>query len=171
MVIHGYLSGLSRPGPVVHCFRKVVGEPVIRKEVMSRRTHHQSGREGRVAQNLLVVELQNGDGDVDAHAEQGDQQAAGAEVAGPILPGSISTATGQCGKPNCTCKANPPKLHGPYYRGTGFLNGKRTTKTIRKKVAQECQRRINNYRALQNRLEQIVQDGLANAPWREEGKS
>ena len=40
-----------------------------------------------------------------------------------------------------------------------------------KKVAQECQMRINNYRALQNRLEQILQDALANAPWREEGKS
>ncbi len=91
-------------------------------------------------------------------------------VAGPILPGSISTTTGPCGKPNCACKAHPPKLHGPYYRWTGFINGKRTTKTISQKVAQECERRINNYRVLQNRIEQIVQDALANAPWREKEK-
>ena len=31
VVIHGYLSGLSRPGQVVHFFRDVVGEPVIDK--------------------------------------------------------------------------------------------------------------------------------------------
>ena len=86
---------------------------------------------------------------------------------GPILPGTISTATSKCGKPNCACKAIPPKLHGPYYRWTGFLNGKQTTKTISQEVAEECQRRISNYRALQKRLEQIVHDAFANAPWTE----
>ena len=38
VVINGYLSGLSRPGQVVHFFQNVVGEPVIGKEVLSRRT-------------------------------------------------------------------------------------------------------------------------------------
>jgi hypothetical protein len=33
VVIHGYLSGLSRPGQVVHFFQQVVGEPVVGKEV------------------------------------------------------------------------------------------------------------------------------------------
>jgi hypothetical protein len=84
---------------------------------------------------------------------------------GPILPGTISMAISKCGKPNCACKAIPPKLHGPYYRWTGFMNGKQTTKTISQKVAEECQRRINNYRALQKKLEQIVEDAFANAPW------
>src|SRR5882757_5131349 len=32
IVIHGYLSGLSRPEQVVHFFRKVVGIPVLSKE-------------------------------------------------------------------------------------------------------------------------------------------
>jgi hypothetical protein len=39
VVIHGYLSGLSRPGQVVHFFRDVVGETVIDKAVLSRRTN------------------------------------------------------------------------------------------------------------------------------------
>ena len=43
VVIHGYLSGLSRPGQVVHFFRDVVGEPVIDKEVLSRRTNEYQG--------------------------------------------------------------------------------------------------------------------------------
>jgi hypothetical protein len=38
LVIHGYLSGLSRPEQVVYFFREVVGVPAITKEVLSRRT-------------------------------------------------------------------------------------------------------------------------------------
>jgi len=89
-------------------------------------------------------------------------------VDGPILPGSISTAKSQCGKSNCACKASPPKLHGTYYRWTGVLDGKRTTKTISKEVARECERRIKKYRALQDKLDEILQDALANAPWNDE---
>ena len=84
---------------------------------------------------------------------------------GPILPGSLSTAKSQCGKPNCACKTNPAKLHGTYYRWTGFIAGKRTTKTISKQQAEECERRIKNYHALQRQLEHILEDALINAPW------
>jgi hypothetical protein len=38
IVIHGYLSGLSRPEQVVYFFREVLGVPVVSKEVLSRRT-------------------------------------------------------------------------------------------------------------------------------------
>ena len=38
IVIHGYLSALSRPEQVVHFFRKVVGVPVLSKEILSQRT-------------------------------------------------------------------------------------------------------------------------------------
>ena len=38
IVIHGYLSGLSRPEQVVHFFRRVVGVAAVEKEVLSRRT-------------------------------------------------------------------------------------------------------------------------------------
>jgi hypothetical protein len=38
IVIHGYLSGLSRPEQVVHFFRQVIGVPVLSKEVLSQRT-------------------------------------------------------------------------------------------------------------------------------------
>jgi hypothetical protein len=38
IVIHGYLSGLSRPEQVVHFFRHLLGIPVVSKEVLSRRT-------------------------------------------------------------------------------------------------------------------------------------
>jgi hypothetical protein len=38
IVIHGYLSALSRPEQVVHFVRKVVGAPVVSKEILSERT-------------------------------------------------------------------------------------------------------------------------------------
>ena len=92
------------------------------------------------------------------------------KIVGPLLPGSVSTAESQCGKPNCACKQRVPKLHGTYYRWTGILDGKRTTKTISKQEAQECQRRIENYRALQTELAEILVDALKNAPWSKRGK-
>ena len=91
-------------------------------------------------------------------------------VTAPLLPGSISTAASTCGKPHCACKENPPKLHGLYYRWTGTLEGKRTTKTISKEVAKECQRRIKNYRRLQRQIEKLLAQSLANAPWKGEQK-
>src|SRR5260370_1646916 len=39
IVIHGYLSGLSRPEQVVYFFRDVLGMPVVDKEVLSQRTN------------------------------------------------------------------------------------------------------------------------------------
>ena len=38
IVIHGYLSGLSRPEQVVYFFRQVLDRPVVSKEVLSQRT-------------------------------------------------------------------------------------------------------------------------------------
>jgi hypothetical protein len=38
VVIHGYLSGLSRPEQVVYFFREVLGLPVVDKEVLGQRT-------------------------------------------------------------------------------------------------------------------------------------
>ena len=87
------------------------------------------------------------------------------QAQGPILPGSLSTAKGQCGKPNCACKASPAKLHGTYHRWTGFIAGKRTTKTISKEVAKECETRIRNYRDLEKKLDEIIAEAVATAPW------
>jgi len=39
IVIHGYLSGLSRPEQVVYFFRQVLGIPVVSKEILSQRTN------------------------------------------------------------------------------------------------------------------------------------
>lgn len=83
----------------------------------------------------------------------------------PLLPGSLSTARSTCGKPNCACKAKPPKLHGPYYRWTGFLNGKRTTKTLTPEQARQCRLRIGRFRALEKQIQHLVRQAFKEAPW------
>lgn len=85
----------------------------------------------------------------------------------PLLPGSLSTARSTCGKPHCACKAQPPKLHGPYYRWTGFIDAKRTTKTLTREQARECRQRIGNYRALEKQIRLLVRQALQTAPWKE----
>jgi|ERR1043166_7982801 hypothetical protein len=87
------------------------------------------------------------------------------QVTVPLLPGSVTTAMSTCGKPHCACKSKQPRLHGLYYRWTGFIQGKRTTKTITKELAKECQRRIKNYRRLQQQIEKLLAQALAQAPW------
>ena len=88
------------------------------------------------------------------------------EIVGPILPGSISTAQSQRGKERCTCKKKrSPELHGVYYRWTGFIDGKRTTKTISKDVALECKKRIKNFRRLQTEIQRLLREAIAKAPW------
>ena len=83
----------------------------------------------------------------------------------PLLPGCVSTARSTCGKPNCRCKAKPPKLHGPYFRWTGLLAGKPTTKTLTPAEARECRRRIAHYRTLEKQIRQLVRHALKDAPW------
>lgn len=87
------------------------------------------------------------------------------EIEGPILSGCISTAYAKCGNARCVCRAKEPVLHGPYYRWTGFIEGKRTTRTITKEQAAECERRIANYRRLEAEVERLVADALCQAPW------
>ncbi|SPE59682.1 hypothetical protein SBV1_340049 [Verrucomicrobia bacterium] len=84
----------------------------------------------------------------------------------PVLPGTVSTAQSTCGKPNCACKARPPKLHGVYHRWTGIAEGKRTTITLTKEEAQECQRRIQNYHHIKNQVDKLLHQGLKRAPWK-----
>src|SRR5215475_10165842 len=54
IVIHGYLTGLSRPEHVVHFFREVGGAPVITKEILSERTHRYQGWVEAFARNHRI---------------------------------------------------------------------------------------------------------------------
>ena len=54
IVIHGYLSGLSRPAQVVYFFRNVAGVPAVDKEVLSKRTKEYQGWVEAFARNHKI---------------------------------------------------------------------------------------------------------------------
>jgi len=54
IVIHGYLSGLSRPDQVVYFFRDVIGVPVVDKGVLSKRTGEYRGWVEAFARNHKI---------------------------------------------------------------------------------------------------------------------
>ncbi|HYA68954.1 MAG TPA: DUF6788 family protein, partial [Acidimicrobiales bacterium] len=55
-----------------------------------------------------------------AHAFEARQIAAemAAIAKAGVLPGSIVERRTRCGKSNCACHGEEPKLHGPYYQWT-----------------------------------------------------
>jgi hypothetical protein len=57
IVIHGYLSGLSRPEQVVYFFHEVLGIPVVSKEVLSQRTNdYRNGVEAYARNHKIPME-------------------------------------------------------------------------------------------------------------------
>lgn len=49
---------------------------------------------------------------------------------GFALPGSLTNRAYRCGKQNCSCKAEPPKLHGPYNFWTRKVDAKTVTRLL-----------------------------------------
>jgi hypothetical protein len=86
-------------------------------------------------------------------------------VPGPVLPGMIAIFKPKCGQKHCRCATDSEFRHGPYYRWSGLLDGRRTTVNLSKEEAKECQRRINNWRKLQKQLASITDQALQGAPW------
>jgi len=84
---------------------------------------------------------------------------------GPLLPGSVSTAFARCGKTGCKCHSDASQRHGPYYRWTGLIDGKKTTVTLSEDEVDECERRIKNFKRLQATLAKMLKAALDTAPW------
>jgi hypothetical protein len=53
-----------------------------------------------------------------------------AAAAGPALPGTLTIRSYACGKPNCRCHADPPRLHGPYAEWPSKTGGKTITRRL-----------------------------------------
>jgi len=49
---------------------------------------------------------------------------------GYIAAGSIALRPGRCGKANCACHGDPPRLHGPYWHLTQTTNGKTVNRRL-----------------------------------------
>ena len=69
-----------------------------------------------------------------------------------LLPGSVVVRHVRCGKQNCACKADPPRLHGPYIQWTRTANGKTVTRLLSEEQLARYQPWFDN----RNRLKDVV---------------
>jgi hypothetical protein len=80
---------------------------------------------------------------------------------GPCLPGSINVRTGRCGKASCSCRATPPRLHGPFRSWTRKVAGKTITRLLRDDQMADYQALFDNRRRLNQLLHELEELSLA----------
>ena len=79
---------------------------------------------------------------------------------GLVLRGSIALRLCICGNPKCRCRANPPVLHGPYYKWTRKVAGKTVNATLTPEQAPHFNDWNQNMRKLDRIVEQLQDLGL-----------
>lgn len=83
----------------------------------------------------------------------------------PMLFGSVTTAKSTCGNKNCQCHTDKSKLHGPYYRWTGYSEGKYRCVTLSQEEALETKKWTDNYKLIQIEMKKLKINNLKKAPW------
>jgi hypothetical protein len=84
-----------------------------------------------------------------------DRIAAELAQAGFALPGTLTVRAYACGKPNCRCHADPPRLHGPYAEWTRKISGKTVTRRLTPAELAEYQPLFDNARKLRALLGEL----------------
>jgi hypothetical protein len=82
-----------------------------------------------------------------------------AAAAGPALPGTLTVRAYACGKPNCHCHADPPRLHGPYAEWTRKIGGTTVTRRLTPRELAEYQPLFDNakkFRVLLTELQDLT---------------
>lgn len=76
---------------------------------------------------------------------------------GDLRPGSLSEQYNVCGNPNCRCKEDPAKRHGPYYQLSLTRKGKSRTKFVKKPHLSEVRRQLKNYARLRALVDRWIE--------------
>ena len=79
---------------------------------------------------------------------------------GDLRPGSLSKQYNVCGKPECRCKANPPRKHGPYYQLSFTWKGKSHSQFVRLENVAGVKQQLRNYRRLRRLLDRWIVLGM-----------
>ena len=74
---------------------------------------------------------------------------------GYIASGSLAQRYNRCGKANCACHADPPRLHGPYWQWTAKIDGKTLNRRLTEREARLYQEWIDNDRQARALLTQM----------------
>ncbi len=95
------------------------------------------------------------------------QQAQAARIArelatlGFALPGTLADRMTRCGYPNCRCRADPPRLHGPYHQWTRKKDGKTATRILSGDQLADYQPWFDNHHRLRELIAELEALSLA----------
>lgn len=76
---------------------------------------------------------------------------------GDLRPGSLSAQYNVCGNPNCRCKEDPSKRHGPYYQISFTRNGRSRTKFVKRPHLADVKKQLKNYARLRSIVDRWVE--------------
>jgi hypothetical protein len=101
-----------------------------------------------------------------AASHQAEAQTIAAELAaiaqsGMILPGSITERRTRCGHRNCGCRADPPRLHGPYWQWTRKVAARTICRWLSAEQYHDYQAWTDNDRRLRELLARLEALGAA----------
>jgi len=72
---------------------------------------------------------------------------------GDLRPGNLTQQYNVCGKPDCRCKATPPRKHGPYYQVSFSWKGNSKSQFVRRQDLAVVKKQLRNYRRLRQLLD------------------
>jgi hypothetical protein len=96
-----------------------------------------------------------------AEASQIADELAAIARTGMILPGSITERRTRCGRANCGCHADPPRLHGPYWQWTRKIAAKTICRWLSPEQHRDYQAWVDNDRRLRELLTRLEALGAA----------
>ncbi len=80
---------------------------------------------------------------------------------GMVLPGTITKRTMRCVRPNCDCKADPPRRHGPYFQWTRKVAAKTVGRWLGADQASDYEKWIKNDRRIRELVSRLEALGVA----------
>jgi hypothetical protein len=96
-----------------------------------------------------------------AEAEKIAAELAAIASSGMVLPGSITQRRTRCGRRNCACHADPPRLHGPYWQWTRKVAAKTVCRWLSADQHRDYTIWIDNDRRLRELLARLEALGAA----------
>lgn len=77
------------------------------------------------------------------------------DASGWFVRGSLLKVANQCGTPGCRCKAEPPRLHGPYWQWSRKIGGKTVSVRLTDAQADLVRNWIANARIVDEHLAEL----------------
>lgn len=73
-----------------------------------------------------------------------------------VIRGSVYKTSMPCGKPNCICKRDPSKLHGPYWYFTKSVQGRTKGRKLKKQEIEAYKKGVQQYKELRELIQEYV---------------